>query len=89
MRLDEENGRSLYVPERFAHGYQTLVDDDGDELLRRRVLHARRRGRPPAATIRGSGSAGRCPSSAISEKDARGSRSTRSSPSCAGEWRSA
>ncbi|MGZ4315525.1 MAG: dTDP-4-dehydrorhamnose 3,5-epimerase family protein [Gaiellaceae bacterium] len=26
VRLDEENGRSLYVPERFAHGYQTLVD---------------------------------------------------------------
>ena len=24
--LDEENSRSLYVPERFAHGYQTLVD---------------------------------------------------------------
>ena len=27
VRLDVENGRSLYVPERFAHGYQTLVDD--------------------------------------------------------------
>jgi dTDP-4-dehydrorhamnose 3,5-epimerase len=27
VRLDEENGRSLYVPERFAHGYQTLVDE--------------------------------------------------------------
>ncbi len=27
VRLDAENGRSLYVPERFAHGYQTLVDD--------------------------------------------------------------
>ena len=26
VRLDEENARSLYVPERFAHGYQTLVD---------------------------------------------------------------
>ena len=26
VRLDEENSRSLYVPERFAHGYQTLVD---------------------------------------------------------------
>ena len=26
VRLDEDNGRSLYVPERFAHGYQTLVD---------------------------------------------------------------
>jgi dTDP-4-dehydrorhamnose 3,5-epimerase len=26
VRLDEDNARSLYVPERFAHGYQTLVD---------------------------------------------------------------
>ena len=24
--LDADNGRALYVPERFAHGYQTLVD---------------------------------------------------------------
>jgi dTDP-4-dehydrorhamnose 3,5-epimerase len=27
VHLDEENARSLYVPERFAHGYQTLVDN--------------------------------------------------------------
>ena len=26
VRLDEENARALYVPERFAHGYQTLAD---------------------------------------------------------------
>lgn len=26
VELSEENGRGLYVPERFAHGYQTLVD---------------------------------------------------------------
>ena len=26
VRLDEDNGRLLFVPERFAHGYQTLVD---------------------------------------------------------------
>ncbi len=25
--LDEENQRALYVPERFAHGYQTLCDN--------------------------------------------------------------
>ena len=29
VELTEENGRSLYVPERFAHGYQAL--DDGTE----------------------------------------------------------
>jgi dTDP-4-dehydrorhamnose 3,5-epimerase len=27
VELDEHNGRALYVPERFAHGYQTLRDD--------------------------------------------------------------
>lgn len=27
VELNEENGRALYVPERFAHGYQTLVDE--------------------------------------------------------------
>jgi dTDP-4-dehydrorhamnose 3,5-epimerase len=26
-RLDEENGRALYVPEGCAHGFQTLADD--------------------------------------------------------------
>ena len=26
VELSEENGRALYVPERFAHGYQTLAD---------------------------------------------------------------
>jgi dTDP-4-dehydrorhamnose 3,5-epimerase len=26
VELDEDNGRALYVPERFAHGYQTVVD---------------------------------------------------------------
>ena len=27
VELNEENGRALYVPGRFAHGYQTLVDE--------------------------------------------------------------
>jgi dTDP-4-dehydrorhamnose 3,5-epimerase len=27
VELTEDNGRAIYVPERFAHGYQTLVDD--------------------------------------------------------------
>jgi dTDP-4-dehydrorhamnose 3,5-epimerase len=27
VELTEDNHRALYVPERFAHGYQVLVDD--------------------------------------------------------------
>jgi dTDP-4-dehydrorhamnose 3,5-epimerase len=27
VELNEDNGRALYVPERFAHGYQTLRDN--------------------------------------------------------------
>ena len=27
IRLDEENGKALYVPEGCAHGFQTLVED--------------------------------------------------------------
>jgi len=27
VELDEDNCRALYVPERFAHGYQALKDD--------------------------------------------------------------
>ena len=27
VELNEDNGRSLYVPERFAHGYQALEDN--------------------------------------------------------------
>ena len=38
VELNQENHRALYVPERFAHGYQVLVDDDRDELPGRRVL---------------------------------------------------
>ena len=46
VELNEENHRALYVPERFAHGYQTLRDNDRDQLPGRGVLHRRDRRRP-------------------------------------------
>ena len=46
VELNEDNHRALYVPERFAHGYQALRGQHRDELPGRRVLHARGRGRP-------------------------------------------
>ena len=33
VRLDQDNARALYVPERFAHGYQTLVDQTDTSYL--------------------------------------------------------
>lgn len=33
VELSQENQRSLYVPERFAHGYQALVDDTETSYL--------------------------------------------------------
>ena len=60
VELSADNYRALYVPERFAHGYQALEDDDRDELPGRRVLHAGRRGRPVAVRPRPRPRAGRC-----------------------------
>ncbi len=45
VELNADNRRALYVPERFAHGYQALVDDTETSYSGRRVLHARGRGR--------------------------------------------
>lgn len=33
VELSADNGRALYVPERFGHGYQTLVDDSETSYL--------------------------------------------------------
>ncbi len=52
VELSADNHRALYVPERFAHGYQVLEDDDGDELPGRRVLRPRPRGRARRTTTR-------------------------------------
>ena len=41
VELSEDNYRALYVPERFAHGYQALTGQHRNELSSRRILHAR------------------------------------------------
>jgi dTDP-4-dehydrorhamnose 3,5-epimerase len=33
VELSEDNGRALYVPKRFGHGYQTLVDNSETSYL--------------------------------------------------------
>ena len=81
VELTEDNHRALYVPERFAHGYQALERQHRDELPGRRVLHAERRGRPAATTIRASACSWPLPVTVMSDKDQESaSRSTRSKP---------
>ena len=60
VELSADNGRALYVPERFAHSYQVLEDNNGDQLPGWRVLHAVRRGRPVAPSIPTSASVRLC-----------------------------
>ena len=48
VELDAETMRALYVPERFAHGYQTLRDDTVASYELGPGLYAER-GRRPAA----------------------------------------
>ena len=74
VELSADNGRALYVPERFAHGYQALEDDDRDDLPGRRVLHA---GAEGGLLVRrpGLGLSWPLPVTEISEKDATGRRS--------------
>ena len=52
VELTADNYRALYVPERFAHGYQVLEDAHRNQLSGRRVLHAGRRGRSALRAIR-------------------------------------
>ena len=42
VELDAENMRALYVPERFAHGYQTLQDNTDASYQMSERLHAER-----------------------------------------------
>ena len=59
VELNEENGRALYVPERFAHGYQTLVDATETSYQVGEFYAPETEGGSPMTT-RGSGWPGRC-----------------------------
>ena len=58
VELSADNGRALYVPERFAHGYQVLEDDTETSYQVGEFYTPEAEGGLPSTT-RGSGSAGR------------------------------
>ena len=61
VELNEDNHRALYVPERFAHGYQVLEDEtETSYQVGEFYMPGSRAG--CATTIRGSASSGRFPS---------------------------
>ena len=55
VELNEDNRRALYVPERFAHGYQTLVDGTETSYQVGEFYAPGDRGRARVTTTRGSG----------------------------------
>ena len=61
--------RALYVPERFAHGYQALQDNTDTSYQVGEFYAPELRGRTDATTIRGSAWPGRCRCRSISDKD--------------------
>ena len=61
VELNEENYRALYVPERFAHGYQSPPGQHRDQLPGRGVLHTGDRGRPDVRRSPAWPQSGRCP----------------------------
>ena len=69
FELTAENGRMLYVPAGFAHGFQTLPDDT-DVTYRSRTATPRAPRAACAGTTRGLGIAWPLPVAVISEKDA-------------------
>ena len=48
VELDADNMRALYVPERFAHGYQVLLDHTDASYEMSEPYTPRRRRRPAA-----------------------------------------
>ena len=66
VELNEDNHRAIFVPERFAHGYQTLHDNT-DRATRRRVYSRRRVRRPLQRSAPRTAVA--APVTVVSEKD--------------------
>ena len=64
VELSADNHRGIYIPERFAHGYQSLVDDTETTYQMGRVAHPRIRG---WTTLRRSGARARV--AAASDRD--------------------
>ncbi len=81
VELTADNHRALYVPERFAHGYQVLVDAT-ETSYQVGEFYAPEPRAACATTTRGSGSSGRCRSPRSPTRTAPGRCSTRSRPSC-------
>ena len=60
VELDAENMRALYVPERFAHGYQVLQDNTDASYRDERAATRRAQKAACLTTTRGLGCTGRC-----------------------------
>ena len=54
VELTADNHRALFVPERFAHGYQVLEDATETSYQVGEFYTPERRGRPPVRRPRGS-----------------------------------
>ena len=87
VELTADNRRSLYVPTRFAHGYQVLEDAHRSGVPDRGLLRAGARGRPAVRRSRGWRSRGRSRPPTCRTATAAGRRSTRSKPRFARGWR--
>ena len=62
VELSEDNQRALYVPERFAHGYQALLDNTDTSYSVGEFYTPERREAASCTTTRAWGCSGRCPS---------------------------